>query len=481
MAYVPGFEHDIFVSYSHRDNEVVPKHGVKTGWVSTLVDFLEMQLSSKLGDHSLWIDHELARDVSFSPQLFETLEKTATLLVMLSPGYLQSEWCRRERNSFLSAVSKHRTAGGSVFAVERDRLENGDLPEFDELTRFRFWEPTEGNRTRVLGWPKPNTDDPSHEPYFDRIEDLATDVVKRLKNLKKNAEGERAEPVQESKGTVFLAEVTDDLSSKRETVKKHLEQEAIRVVPEVFYRRDPVAFREAMERDLAGSKLFVQLLSQETGALTLDLPRGYLGLQLEAAGGAGLPIMHWRDREIDLSNVADKEHLEVLESETVQAVSIGDFKAGIVEQMLEKERPPTISGTKVFVFIATELSDRELAAQVRAVVDEAGVGCGLTLTDGSPEAVRRDTEESLELCDALVVLYGNSPNSWVRAQLRLLWKHVKLKGRDWPALAVYKGPPSSKPDVGINFRGLETLDGSEGLNEEALREFLSSVAGSGGG
>jgi hypothetical protein len=41
MAYVPGYEHDLFVSYAQVDDE--PEPGETTGWVTTLVTALKKQ------------------------------------------------------------------------------------------------------------------------------------------------------------------------------------------------------------------------------------------------------------------------------------------------------------------------------------------------------------------------------------------------------------------------------------------------------
>ena len=61
MAFVPGYEHDIFVSYAPVDNR--PLYGATKGWVTTLIENLKTLLAQKLGSsdaYSLWIDFELA-------------------------------------------------------------------------------------------------------------------------------------------------------------------------------------------------------------------------------------------------------------------------------------------------------------------------------------------------------------------------------------------------------------------------------------
>ena len=52
MAYVKGFEHDIFISYARMDD--LPPPGKEKGWVSWLFDYLEFSLSRRLGDIEIW-------------------------------------------------------------------------------------------------------------------------------------------------------------------------------------------------------------------------------------------------------------------------------------------------------------------------------------------------------------------------------------------------------------------------------------------
>src|SRR4029077_16085668 len=54
VAFVPGFDHDVFVIYAHVDNE-------RSGWVTKLVKELEVRLAEQLGGHprpSVWMDHK---------------------------------------------------------------------------------------------------------------------------------------------------------------------------------------------------------------------------------------------------------------------------------------------------------------------------------------------------------------------------------------------------------------------------------------
>jgi TIR domain len=128
MVFVPGYSHDVFVSYAHVDDE--PLIGAQRGWVTTLINNLETVVRQKLGfrDFRIWMDHQLAGNQPLTPAIMSALGNTATLLIILSPGYLSSEWCGRERTAFLRLVQGKRDACSQVFVVYSDNLDRGSVP-----------------------------------------------------------------------------------------------------------------------------------------------------------------------------------------------------------------------------------------------------------------------------------------------------------------------------------------------------------------
>ena len=98
---VPHYKHDIFVSYAHVDNE--PLAGPDTQWVTNLLAGLKPMLGQQLGRadaYSLWMDYELRGNEPATPDILRQLQDTTLLLLILSPGYLASEWCCRELRRF---------------------------------------------------------------------------------------------------------------------------------------------------------------------------------------------------------------------------------------------------------------------------------------------------------------------------------------------------------------------------------------------
>ncbi|MEM7350748.1 MAG: toll/interleukin-1 receptor domain-containing protein [Acidobacteriota bacterium] len=489
MAFVPDYKHDIFVSYAHVDD--LPFPGVEKGWVTTLVETLEILLAQKLGRkeaYSLWMDHQLSRHVDLTPEILDTLGQTATLLVILSPGYMASEWTLREKDTFLKVVGSKQRAGSRIFIVERDQVELGERPEqFADLLGYRFWvQEGEGSPPRILGAPWPDPKNPDNMSYFDQLTRLATNLADELKQLKEVEEP--AEPataadseVEATQGTVFLAEVTDDLDAECDAMRRYLEQAGLAVLPDTWLARDPQDFQRQVDADLARSTLFVQLLSALPGRRPPGLPEGYVRTQYDRAVAAELPILQWRSRDLDPATVTDAAHRAFLECETVRAVGSEELKRTAVELATPKVEEPTATSptdqvsTDALVFLNAEAGDLELAEAVGAALEERGVAYAMPLMQGSPTEVREDFEQNLMFCDALIILYGTVGAKWVRDQLLVLRKLAWKRDEPLRGLAILEGPPAPKDPVRLALPNLTTIEAHDGAIDDALDIFLAAL------
>ena len=146
MAFVQNFKHDVFVSYAHVDDQIYPPH--EEGWVTALVGNLKRQLSEKVGQDvvDVWMDYKLEGNVAFTKEILDSLQNSATLLLILSAGFVSSAWCKREVNRFLEVIRARAASGSQLFLVERVKIEkekligDGELPaELNDLTGYRFW------------------------------------------------------------------------------------------------------------------------------------------------------------------------------------------------------------------------------------------------------------------------------------------------------------------------------------------------------
>ena len=108
---------------------------------------------------------------------------SAILLVVLSKGYLKSEWCDRELKLFLDEEARRRSESPSaarVFVIETDRVEIPD--PLEDVIRQRFWveHPDDPGETKLLGYPRPDHRDPDHKPFYARLNSLVCDLAEAL-------------------------------------------------------------------------------------------------------------------------------------------------------------------------------------------------------------------------------------------------------------------------------------------------------------
>jgi hypothetical protein len=461
-VYVPQYQYDIFVSYAHVDNEIFA--GANKGWVTTLVDTLKIFLAQKIGSanaYSLWLDHILPGHLPSTYNSIQYLEKSAVFLLVLSPAYLKSEQCRLELNAFLAQVG---VDSGRIFIVEYQASER--VEALSDLRGYTFWEADPINaRPRCLSF--------DSKQYHWKTEDLAIDIVEKLDVLKTDIV-----PVS-SEYTIFLAEVSDDLFFQRDELKRNLELQGLRVLPNKFYAfNTKQELKNAIDSDINISVLFVQLLS----SIAPQRPPGMSTpqLQYDCAKELGLPILQWRDRKLKLNEITDLTHRQLLTGSTVMAVSMVEFQQQIMQALeklkIDDEEPPSIGGD--FIFINAAPQELDLAKVVERELVKSGFACSLPMEinhNTPPAKIREDLDNNLQFCDAVIILNNiNTDLVWVRQQvLQCRRAEGKRENRQaLKAIAVYNHPDREKSPININLPNLHILDGSAPYPDTCVPTFI---------
>jgi hypothetical protein len=94
--------------------------------------------------------------------------------------------------------------------------------------------------------------------------------------------------------------------------------------------------------------------------------------------------------------------------------------------------------------------------------------------DQSPEQNRHAQQEELQACDAVVIIYGRTPPTWVHAQFAFSRRLLAQRRRGvWGALL--DGPPQEKPDAGLKSPSLLLLNCRGGLDAGALAGFVETL------
>ena len=469
MAFVPVCECDVFISYATANNQSFTKD--KPGWVSSVRDALRLVLDEGLdrrGVSEIWMDYKLRGNEPFDEQLRHIVSRTAILVIVLSEAYLKSDWCRRELEIFSEAVGDQQ---GRIFLIHYEPVPFDSWPQqlrglSSEKYRF-FQQERDGAISKPLGYPIPNPEIQDHHSFYDRLLELRSDLAVKLDEIASS--GEEISPPSAGSATqtpsgpaVFLAEVCGEtLYDQRQLVKSHLEQCDIRVLPSRPTGRAPT---EEMDRELAESKLFVQMLGRFGG--------GYEADYYDRAVATEIPILRWRSRDLDLNSINQLDHRKLLEN-SVQALDFDELKRSIVDQvrLLSVKRDAPVSEGERFILVNAAPNDLHVADVVADQLGKWNVGYDVV----DDKLSLQDLVESNKY-DALMVIYGSCQHDWVRQQL-IECRRILLDQRsDAPLCAVYIGPPDEKQPLRCRPPRVAVIDPH---NDDGLRAFIDELSAPG--
>jgi hypothetical protein len=491
MGYVHPDKADIFLSYARVDDEPDAAFPDRPGWVTTLVRGLEKRLAKKLGrddSSDLWRDVKLVGHLDLTPEIIGRLRDAAVLVLVLSPAYLASEWCRRELAAFHEEIRRRKAARGRVFVVEFDRVDlSRRPPELADLRGYRFWvEDPETRNPETLGYPIVREKD---EEYHKRLNDLCIELVRELEALRQSEQATPAAataPGPDTRAAVYLAEVTEDLETRRDAVRRHLDQAGFRVLPETeLSRNDPDAYCGAVDAELVKSVVFVQLLNETPGRRLKGSDRSYVALQHERALAVVRPVLQWRRRELDTaSDEIPDDHRRRLNGATVVATDLSEFNSLVVETVKKLTAPPPPSrdpadpgGADRLVFVNAEQTDLEAARAIVRFFAEHGVGALPPVREIKPRAIRTALKTRMLACDGMILVHGNNPEWPVRQWTE--FRKVKAEHKSpIRAVGICDLPPPDRPLIAADVLPIPSvyvIDCRDGLVTEKFERFLKAL------
>jgi hypothetical protein len=218
MAFVPGFTSDVFLSYAHGDNEsLLPED---PGWVSCFDQALRVGLREILGvEPAIWRDNRrLGGELDFPQEIRDAIGRSAALLMVISPSYLRSKFCKQEREWFFGRVE----ATGGLHVGNRLRLvkvvktpEAGDEHRafLSDSLGFEFYR-------------RAKDEDLFHRfaigsaEYRDTVDILSQRVAGLLVAMRNQRQ------------PIFVAECADDLNREYAAISDELTANGYRVTPE---------------------------------------------------------------------------------------------------------------------------------------------------------------------------------------------------------------------------------------------------------
>ncbi len=485
---VPGYDHDVFVSYATVDD-----HPAKCGWVSAFVSALSESLAAAIGQRDpkrIWWDRsDIDEEASLTEQIRSKVQKSACMVVILSRGYSKSKWCRQEREAFLAAVAGKRDAERRLFLIDIGNLDQQDRPpEFlDKRGRLFYMQPahtTDPSDRQRLGFPTPDPENKDHKEFFAQVDQLARDICERITKLP-GTQAQTPPPKTSPDVTLFVAEAADDVAEQREEVVRFL-SDHFQVLPTLDeplpHRFD--AWQAAVNAGLQASTLFVQVLGALPGRKIIGSDEKLVLAQFDRARAAGKRIVTWRS--VAPESVGDTRMRELVSAADYSG-PLEQFKTEI-RRLAQPPAPvkvierPCFAGDQPppMVFIHAGVEDQSQAELLADALAQLDCFTATPLIGGSPELIRQDLEANLHECDGLILFYGHITPDWIRTQFRALPRSLSKRQRLDPprplrALAICNGDPPDKPRPGVNAPGLQWIDLSVKGHREQLAGWVAAL------
>jgi TIR domain-containing protein len=486
------FEHDFFISYAHLDDQ--PLVEGEPGWVSHLHRLLEIRVGQFLGAKpKIWRAPKIQGNDYFADTILESLPNAAALVSVLSPRYVQSEWCARELQTFCHALESSgglRIADKSrIFKVIKTPVPREQHPnEVQPLLGYEFYvvDSQTGRPRELFHAYGPDAE----RAFLAKLDDLAYDIAKLLELLKNG--GGAVQP-QASKGKVYLAETSFDLRDERETIKRDLVRNGYEVLPDQPLPLYVSDFEEFVRGQLGRCMLSVHLVGRTYGVVPDGASRSLVVLQQELAAersaAGGLTRLIWMAPDLQIEDERQRELAEYLQtSPEVHAhaellqIPLEDLKTAI-HSKLAPPPSPTTKTMRIYVgdvprlYLLCDQQDLESTRPLEDLIFNAGFEVMLPLFDQDEAQARVDHEESLCTCDAVLLFYGEAGEPWLRRKLREVQKSAGL-GREKPLLArgIYVAAPITPQKE--RFRTLEATvlhEPAEGGAPAVLGRFLDAI------
>ena len=518
MAYVPGFQHDVFISYAHANN--VPLTKGDEGYVTKFYESLTQLLTTELGRReyfSIWLDkEELRGNDDFDAKLNMSFVNSAVLVSICSQSYVESAWCRRELNTF--STHQHPQFGLQVGEAGSYRIFRVDLgvveerhPEvpsffFEGMLGHGFYEKIGGGVDVPFRRTDPDSSD--DQRYWNAMRGLAHNIAQLLRQMKKMAKPpEQAATVTAAAKTVFLAETADDLEDQRLGVKSALEQHSqakaaltgmgLRVLPEAPLSLGDPNLLADLRAALRSADISVHLIGPLPGKTppkeTRPLVRLQWELAAEVARERALPRVAWLCDGLDPAQVKEQHRAFLQSLEEADGAAPPEVLRIGIEELRElllgrlfPPAPPKGAEEQLeaeeeidrMVYLTYLPEDKDGAVQLKEALRRERLDVKMfRYDDRDAQMLARIHGASLEKSDGVAIFYGTNA-LWLDQLVEEARDTLKARAKKNPlkVVCICDGPPNPKDNpVEVDYNKFIVADCRDGVRPDDLKTFVELI------
>ncbi len=491
-----NFETQLFISYAHLDNQ--PLLPDQLGWISRFHSSLQAILSMRMGRKvEIWRDSKLAGTDVFSREIVEQFLDTAVLLSVLTPRYVESEWCTREVREFCKAADQT----GGVIVDNKSRVVKVIKAPVDSEASLPLV------MQEVLGYPFYTYDsdetplelDPAYgdelaKKFSLKLAKLAWEVAQLLKELEARPPSrEEGLEAASSKPTIYLAECSYDCRETREILEGELRLHGYTVLPNHELPRQEDAYVVEVERLLDSCELSVHLIGTSYGLVPDGASQDSVvvlqnRLATRQSKDRGLLRLIWLPDEVRSGQKRQQELIEVLRCDA-EAQFGADMITGDLESLKHAvhstlarpgpQKPPVLepeagNGEPPLIYLISDAQDRRATIPLRKALRDLGFEVEIPLFEGSASAVRQANRDLLSRCAVVLMFYGAGSEEWrrtVEGDLRKMRSY--RNGKPLPPVFTYLAQPATadKEEL-IELEEPRLINGLEDVSEAELRVML---------
>jgi hypothetical protein len=497
MSSIQTFVDDVFISYRHLDNELLDDQG--KGWIDNFHERFESVLGEALGyEPTIWRDPRLPGNAYFADVLEERIQKTAVVISILSPGYLQSDWCLGELREFCRLADK---TGGlrvgdrmRVFKVVKTHIERElHPPEFQQQLGYEFYEIDKATQRPVAYGQELGRN--RDQRYWSKLDDLAWDVKQVLSVINPRAKIPAPGSVfSRAQGTVYLAQTTRDLSGERDQIKRELQNRGFEILPEQELPFISPSYEEAVRECVARAKLSVHLIGANYGIVPEGASHSIVRLQNEIAAernrAEGFSRLLWMPVGLTPREEVQAEFIQHLRTDATTQTGaellqtpLEELKNVIHLRLTSngdkpKEEPSGETPPKIYlIFDKRDLEGVMPLNDYLSVEKNYQVLLPLIDDEGTDDIEGFDIhKDNLAQCDAVLIYYGNANQVWFEYKRRDLKKIVGLDRKSLlTAEAVYVASPRTAHKQLFNSPDALVIKNFADFSPAALDSFLARV------
>lgn len=500
MAYITGYEYDIFISYSHVDNIAFP--GQADGWIEQFYKNLNLMLAKRFGRLDMvkiwWDSKKLDGSILFDQSIEEGINSSAIMICLNSPGYIQSDYCKQELDLFYKKAQTEKTG---LKVGNRSRIIHVLLNNIP----FSEW-PAELSGTSGF----PFHDAKETEDFGDTVDTLSTDFRMQMQNVRdavwyllndfpkeQTATSIQQQTKQEEDKdtfTIYLGEVADTLRTPRKRVIAELQKKGFNVMTGIPPPDEATGHEHATNEALQKANLSIHLLDEYPGREIVGAPElWYPQKQAELALQSGKSQMIWVPAETDFEMIEDEKYklfLQNLEtgtsaskgyefvrgSKSTLAQEIIDFAEQLKAQQAQKKAEKGI----LSVLLDTHFKDQLYALDLSRILLENKIQPFINPQEDDPRKNINLLGDRISQVRKLIFLYGSVSKEWVLERMSAALQLIITNNYPIEDFFIYMAPPHKEAgDISIRqkFLKINIVDSSNNqfFDEAVLQQFINNL------